>query len=103
MASGDDLIDELEESSQSDSSENHTESDVEVDENETLELRRKIEEALRVNGIERASSSGSDDDSEEEELLDDDQMMQFDEKLAEVFRMHRTEKGKGAVFRCLPR
>lgn len=61
--------------------------DAEVD----LELRNKIEEALRVNGIEPATGET---DSEDEELLDDDQMMAIDEQLAQVFRS-RTNENKG--------
>ncbi|KAF8061577.1 DNA polymerase phi-domain-containing protein [Lyophyllum atratum] len=52
------------------------------DEEEDLVLRHKIEEALRVNGIEAAT----DDSDEDEELMDDDQMMAIDEQLAAVFR-----------------
>jgi DNA polymerase phi len=53
------------------------------------ELRRKIEEALRVNGIEPATGET---ESEEEELMDDDQMMAIDEQLAQVFRARANEK-----------
>ena len=53
------------------------------------ELRRKIEEALRVNGIEPATGET---DSEEEELMDDDQMMAIDEQLAQAFRSRANEK-----------
>jgi len=62
------------------------------DEEADLELRNKIEEALRVNGIEPATG---DTDSEEEELMDDDQMMAFDEQLAQVFRSRANEKKSG--------
>ena len=61
--------------------------DAEID----LELRSKIEEALKVNGIEPATGET---DSEDEELMDDDQMMAIDEQLAQVFRS-RTEEKKG--------
>ncbi|KAG6919948.1 hypothetical protein DXG01_013297 [Tephrocybe rancida] len=63
------------------------------DEEEDVELRRKIEEALRVNGIEAATGESD----EEEELMDDDQMMAIDEQLAAVFRSRANEKktGKG--------
>lgn len=63
------------------------------DEEEDVELRRKIEEALRVNGIEAATG----ETDEEEELMDDDQMMAIDEQLAAVFRSRANEKktGKG--------
>jgi DNA polymerase phi len=49
------------------------------------ELRRKVEEAMRSQGI-------LGDDSEEEELLDDDAMEAFDEKLAEIFKQKKMEK-----------
>lgn len=62
------------------------------DEEADLELRNKIEEALRVNGIEPATG---DTDSEEEELMDDDQMMAIDEQLAQVFRSRANEKKSG--------
>lgn len=68
------------------------------DENADLELRKKIEEALRVNGIEPATD-GTDEDSDEE-LMDDDQMMAIDEQLADVFRSRANEKksGKGQTL-----
>ncbi|KAF8911087.1 DNA polymerase phi-domain-containing protein [Gymnopilus junonius] len=62
------------------------------DEEVDLELRNKIEEALRVNGIEPATG---DTDSEEEELMDDDQMMAIDEQLAQVFRSRASERKSG--------
>ena len=64
------------------------------EEDADLELRNKIEEALRVNGIEPATGET---DSEEEELMDDDQMMAIDEQLAQVFRSRVNERkpGKG--------
>jgi DNA polymerase phi len=62
------------------------------DEEADLELRNKIEEALRVNGIEPATG---DTDSEEEELMDDDQMMAIDAQLAQVFRSRANEKKSG--------
>ena len=67
--------------------------DVEVD----LELRNKIEEALRVNGIEPATGET---DSEDEELMDDNQMMAIDEHLAQVFRSRTNEKkgGKSMLY-----
>ena len=65
------------------------------DEEADLELRGRIEEALRVNGIEPADGSGDDDSGEE--LMDDDQMMAIDEQLTEIFRSRASEKkgGKG--------
>ncbi|KAJ7109235.1 DNA polymerase phi-domain-containing protein [Mycena epipterygia] len=61
-------------------------SDGEVD----LELRRKIEEALRVNGVHAAT--GETDDDSDEDLMDDEQMLAVDEQLAQVFRMRESEK-----------
>ncbi|KAF8162945.1 DNA polymerase phi-domain-containing protein [Crassisporium funariophilum] len=63
------------------------------DEEADLELRNKIEEALRVNGIEPAS--GETDSEEDEELMNDDQMMAIDEQLAQVFRSRTNEKKSG--------
>lgn len=67
----------------------------EEDEEPDLELRSRIEEALRVSGIEPANDSG--DDDSEEEPMDDDQMMAIDEQLADIFRSRAGEKrgGKG--------
>lgn len=65
-----------------------------------LELRNKIEEALRVNGIEPATGET---DSEDEELMNDDEMMAIDEQLAEVFRSRANELKSGKsqrYFRC---
>ncbi|KAK7014985.1 DNA polymerase phi-domain-containing protein [Favolaschia claudopus] len=72
--------------SDSDSSENLDDgsSDGEVD----PELRRKIAEALRVNGADAASQDeDGDDDASEEELMDDEQMLAVDDQLAQIFRM----------------
>ncbi|KAG1891307.1 DNA polymerase phi-domain-containing protein [Suillus subluteus] len=49
-----------------------------------LELRMKIEDALKANGAEAAI--GDTDEESDEELVDDEQMMAIDEHLAEVFR-----------------
>jgi len=83
-----------EESSESEGEDNEDDDDDE--EEEDPELRRKIEEALRVAGIE-AASEGEDDDeeSEDEDVMDDDQMMALDAHLAEIFRSRMKEKGKG--------
>ena len=70
-------------------------SDPSAEEEVDPELRRKIEEALRVNGIEPATGET---ESEEEELMDDDQMMAIDEQLAQVFRARANEKkGKSQI------
>ncbi|EMD34453.1 hypothetical protein CERSUDRAFT_55542 [Gelatoporia subvermispora B] len=84
-----------EEASDEEEEESSPESDEEeedADEEEDLELRRKIEEALRVNGIEAATGES---DEESEELMDDEQMMALDEQLAAVFRARANEKKPG--------
>ena len=86
MEDGDESASNEDEVSQNDASGDDSD-DAEVD----LELRNKIEEALRVNGIEPATGET---DSEDEELMDDDQMMAIDEQLAQVFRS-RTNERKG--------
>ena len=67
--------------------------DEDLDDVEDPELRKKIEEALRVNGVE----AGDSDDESEEELMDDEQMLAIDEQLAAVFKARAGEKklGKG--------
>lgn len=74
------------------------EDDEEIDEEADPELRRKIEEALRVNGIQPAT--GETDDESEEEFMDDDQMMAIDEQLAAVFKARADERrlGKGSLL-----
>ncbi|KAF4608345.1 DNA-directed DNA polymerase [Pleurotus pulmonarius] len=69
-----------------DQSEDEEEDDEEdEDEEQDLETRRKIEDALRANGL-------ADDEDEDEDLMDDDQMMAIDEQLAEIFRSRANEK-----------
>ncbi|KAI0747681.1 DNA polymerase phi-domain-containing protein [Daedaleopsis nitida] len=68
--------------------------DEDEDEEEDLELRRKIEEALRVNGI-AAATGDSDEDSSDEEFMDDEQMLAIDKQLAAAFRARAAEKGNG--------
>ncbi|KAI0831759.1 DNA polymerase phi-domain-containing protein [Trametes gibbosa] len=65
--------------------------DEDADEEADLELRRKIEEALRVNGI--SAATGDSDSESEEDLMDDDQMLAIDEQLAAAFRARANEKG----------
>ncbi|KAF8522098.1 DNA polymerase phi-domain-containing protein [Hysterangium stoloniferum] len=94
----DDVEEGAESGLESDSSESDaiSESEDTEDIEEDLELRRKIEEALHISGIQAASEGSEDDDSEsEEELMDDDQMMQLDGHLAEIFRSRVKEKGRG--------
>lgn len=72
------------------------------DDNEApdMELREKIEDALRASGIEAATGETGDlDEDEEEDLMDDEQMLAIDEQLAEVFRSRANEKkgGKGTL------
>ena len=68
-----------------------------LDDVEDPELRRKIEEALRVNGVQAAT--GESDSESEEELMDDEQMLAIDEQLAAVFKARAGEKklGKGKL------
>ena len=64
--------------------------DTDDDNNEDVqELRRKIEETLKINGIEAATGNS---DEESEDLMDDDQMMAIDEQIAQVFRLRMNEK-----------
>lgn len=86
--SSDNAADEDGEVTEEDSSDEEDE-DEDIDDEEALELRHKIEQALRANGVEPATG---DTDSEEEELMDDDQMVAIDEQLAEVFRSRTNEK-----------
>lgn len=60
------------------------------DDEETVELRRKLEGALKANGIEGAAESGDESD----ELMDDEQMMAIDEHLAQIFKARRTDEKK---------
>ena len=90
-----DLGSEEEESDSDEGSESGDSSDPSAEEGVDPELRRKIEEALRVNGIEPATGET---ESEEEELMDDDQMMAIDEQLAQVFRARANEKKGKSQF-----
>ena len=82
--------------SESEDDEDEDEDDGEPD----LELRSKIEEALRASGIEPADDSEGEDDSEEEEVMDDDQMIAIDDQLAEIFRSRASEKKGGKGRSC---
>ncbi|PPR04947.1 hypothetical protein CVT24_010405 [Panaeolus cyanescens] len=84
--------DEDEEEDEDEPSEDEDEGEDSNDEDEDTELRRKIEEALRVNGIEPATGET---DTEDEELMDDDQMMEIDKQLAAAFRSRANEQAKG--------
>ncbi|KAK7689133.1 hypothetical protein QCA50_007824 [Cerrena zonata] len=81
--------DEDEEDSNNDS-ESAEDEEEEEDMEDDPELRRKIEEALRVNGVEPAT--GDSEDESDEELMDDEQMMAIDEQLAAVFKARSDEK-----------
>ncbi|CAO3670180.1 unnamed protein product [Umbelopsis ramanniana] len=82
--SGDDDDEEEEEDDDDDDVEIDEDDDEDVDE----ELRNKIQEAMKSQGI----LAGSDDEDEDMDDLDDDQMEAFDEKLAEIFRQKKVEK-----------
>ncbi|EIW84995.1 hypothetical protein CONPUDRAFT_47531 [Coniophora puteana RWD-64-598 SS2] len=86
--------DEEAESDVSDEDEDEDEDDSEggSDDEAAQELRRKIEEALKVNGI---GAAEGDSDESEEELMDDDQMMAIDGHLAEIFRSQTGDKKAG--------
>jgi DNA polymerase phi len=82
------------------SSDDDNESELDGDDEATLALRKKIEDALKTNGM--GGAAGDTDDESEEELADDEQMMAIDEHLAEVFRSGSGNKqGKGMAH--LPR
>ncbi|KAJ6546537.1 DNA polymerase phi-domain-containing protein [Mycena vulgaris] len=84
-------VDEEDSSSESESDGPDDMADESSDDGEVdLELRRKIEEALRVNGVDAAT--GDSDDDSEEELMNDEQMLAVDEQLAQVFRLREGEK-----------
>ena len=91
----DDEEDEEEADDQDEADDDEEEDDEDLDEAADPELRRKIEEALRVNGIQAAT--GESDDESEEELMDDDQMMAIDEQLTEVFKASASGKKKGTL------
>ncbi|OBZ75369.1 DNA polymerase V, partial [Grifola frondosa] len=82
---------EADESSEDDDEEADEEED--ISEEEDLELRRKIEEALRVNGIEAAT--GDSDSDSDEDLMDDEQMLAIDEQLAAAFKARAGERKPG--------
>lgn len=95
---------EGEESAEEEISDPESESDEDEDEEDEepdLELRSKIEGALRASGVEPTDNSEGEDDSEEEEAMDDDQMMVIDDQLAEIFRSRASEKkgGRGGNHR----
>ena len=92
---GDEESSEEDSDSESDDDEGENEDEEGEGEEPDLELRSKIEEALRASGIEPADDSEG--DSEEDEVMDDDQMMAIDDQLAEIFRSRAGEKkgGKG--------
>ena len=103
MQDGDEDSHEDEDEDDSSSSEvDEVEEDEEdLDEEADPELRRKIEEALAVNGIQAAT--GDSDGESEEELMDDDQMMAIDAQLAAAFKARADEKklGKGTLLPCM--
>ena len=96
------MDDEGAEDPDSDSESEDDEDEDEEDGEPDLELRSKIEEALRASGIEPADDSEGADDSEEEEAMDDDQMMAIDDKLAEIFRSRASERKGGKGSEPLP-
>ncbi|KAF7304662.1 hypothetical protein MKEN_01180100 [Mycena kentingensis (nom. inval.)] len=88
---------EGEEIEDGDDADSESESEIEIDEESDdgevdPELRRKIEEALRVNGVGVDSGEDGSEGESDEELMDDEQMLAVDEQLAQVFKMR--EGGK---------
>ena len=91
---GDEDEEEEEDDQESEAEEDEEDSDEDEDDDaEAAELRKKIEDALRVNGIEPANE----EDDEDDELMDDDQMMAIDEQLTEVFKASASGKKKGTL------
>ncbi|KAF9566303.1 hypothetical protein CPC08DRAFT_114924 [Agrocybe pediades] len=84
--------DDDEDNEESEESDGEDSGDDSNEEEADLELRNKIEEALRVNGIEPATGET---DSEDEELMNDDQMMAIDEQLVQVFRSQAKDRKSG--------
>ena len=81
-----------EETSSDELSPSDSDTDNDKDGEDIQQLRRRIEEALEVNGIEAAT--GYSDEDSDGELMDDDQMMAIDEQLADIFRVRvKTSKG----------
>jgi DNA polymerase phi len=74
--------------------------DDDEDEEIDVELRNKLEAALKASGIgavegesdEEDEDDSADDTEEDEELMDDDQMMAIDEQLAKIFSERAKEK-----------
>lgn len=64
------------------------------DEEATNALRKALEEAVGMKGVNADDGESSDAESDEESM-DDEQMMQIDEKLAAVFRSRVEERKKG--------
>ncbi|KAL1709805.1 DNA polymerase phi-domain-containing protein, partial [Schizophyllum commune] len=88
---GDEDEEEEDEDEESEADEDEEDSDEDdEDDAEAAELRKKIEDALRVNGIEPANE----EDDEDDDLMDDDQMMAIDEQLTEVFKASASGKKK---------
>lgn len=85
-----DVDSEQESSSDSESDVDAGMGDDSNDEEVDAQIRAKVEEALRINGID--PPTGDTDDDEDEELMDDDQMMAIDEQLAQVFRSAAGER-----------
>ena len=88
-ADGSEAEDEEDNSSDSESAgDDEDDEDMEED----PELRRKVEEALRVNGVHLATEDS--DNESDEELMDDDQMQAIDDHLAAIFKARSEEKSQ---------
>ncbi|KAL7413375.1 DNA polymerase phi-domain-containing protein [Mrakia frigida] len=85
----DDEEEEDDESEEEEEEEEETSGDVDP------ELRKRIAEALQVNGADAVGGGEEDSDEEDELLMDDDQMLALDDKLAEIFKSQvMGKKGK---------
>lgn len=68
------------------------------------EVRKKIQDALKANGVD-VGEDDSEEDSDKEELMDDEQMMALDDTLANIFRTrtHDRKSKKGSLTFFSPR
>lgn len=61
------------------------------DDEDAQQMREKIADALKANGMDSVADDETDGESDEE-LMDDEQMMAVDEHLAEIFRSRKDER-----------
>lgn len=83
--------DEVDEDEGSSGEEGSGESDSEEGADEAADqVRKKIEDALKANGVDVGEDSSKEDS--DEELMDDEQMMALDDTLADIFRTRTNER-----------